>query len=730
MFSNIQLSTSVSFFFNSLLLMSARHNDIRRVANFVSTQSSPTDSPSTAPPAGMTPPPRERVPRACEHCRARKIKCNGQQPCNACARHPERCLYRTGSIRQRKNRRTKEAPRPPATLLPLPTTDSPTTPSDWSHTSLSDGPAQYKRHHELRAGIGVQNPETGAFQFYGPSSGFCFIHRVYQRIKQGSSSEPLLARRSCSIPDAIHRFGLERFMFARPGDSDPRRTYFPSQMFLPRELGDQFIEAYFRIMHPQIPILIKSEIDDAWNQMWESPVRDHSVKNQDILFMVLAIGARVANLKGKQTESSVAAWADYFSSRVSEGPIFLQEPSIRGVHLMLLKSMYALQLMRQNDAYLYLGHATRTCLVLGLHRAQVTDGRDPTVHRLRLTFWTTFFCERISSLYMGRPSSLSDRQIDTAYPEDLPPNPYDSTCAPMQECAFIRAMGEIAKLADRISIEIYSPASIKNPTDLDKLNQISVECDHALQAVTPTLPSYLHFFDDSVPIGEPWQEIQRLSLGFCYYVVRMLLSRPALVLTTFFSSVQEAQIATGCTELQSCINSSTSAARNLIHLAHDVYFRRFPDIRYDGALASFLLSASLTLLYDVLNLGTDPDRARQTFTVVEKAIKCLDEIEHTGYTSGKALSLDLMRVAKQAVQAADPVVDTNQVLMDAFPWLDNWASAQVGENPDLSMYTFPPADVAVIGSLAGNDVGWTEMEGNHLWSGNGFEPNAMPGCLF
>ncbi|GLA75499.1 hypothetical protein AtubIFM55763_006778 [Aspergillus tubingensis] len=710
--------------------MSARPNDISRVANLVSAQPSPTDSPSAPPPAGMTPPPRERVPRACEHCRARKIKCNGQQPCNACARHPERCLYRTGSIRQRKNRRTKEAPRPPATLLPLPTTESPTTSSDWSHTSLSDGPAQYKRHHELRAGIGVQNPETGAFQFYGPSSGFCFIHRVYQRIKQGSSSEPLLARRSCSIPDAIHRFGLERFMFARPGDSDPRRTQFPSQMFLPRELGDQFIEAYFRIMHPQIPILIMSEIVDAWNQMWETPVRDHSVKNQDILFMVLAIGARIANLRGKQSESSVEAWADYFSSRVSEGPIFLQEPSIRGVHLMLLKSMYALQLMRQNDAYLYLGHATRTCLVLGLHRAQVTDGRDPNVHRLRLTFWTTFFCERISSLYMGRPSSLSDRQIDTAYPEDLPQNLYDSTCAPMQECAFIRAMGEISKLADRISIEIYSPASIKNPTDLDKLNQISIECDQALQAVTPTLPSYLHFFDDTVPIGEPWQEIQRVSLGFCYYVVRMLLSRPALVLTTFFTSVQEAQFATGCTELQACINSSTSAARNLIHLAHDVYFRRFPEIRYDGALASFLVSATLTLLYDVLNLGTDPDRARQTFTVVEKAIKCLDEIEHTGYTSGKALSLDLMRVAKQAVQASDPVVDTNQVLMDAFPWLDNWASAPVGENPDLSMYTFPPADVAVIGSLAGNEVGWTETDGNHLWLGNGFEPNAMPGCLF
>ncbi|RAK95482.1 Zn(II)2Cys6 transcription factor [Aspergillus ibericus CBS 121593] len=699
--------------------MSARPNDIARIANLVSAHSKPQPLP------GMIP--RERVSRACEHCRARKIKCNGQRPCNACARHPERCVYRTGNIRQRKSRRPQEPSRPPA-LLPLPATQSPTTPSDWSG-SLSDDPIQYKRHHELRAGIGMQNPETGAFQFYGPSSGFCFIHRVYQRIKQGSSSEPLLARRSGAIPDAIQRFGMERFMFAR-GDSDPRRTQWPSEMFLPRDLGDQFIEAYFRVMHPQIPVLIQSEIVDAWTQMWESPVRDRGVKNQDILFMVLAIGARVANLKGKQSESSVEAWAEYFSSRVSEGPIFLQEPSIRGVHLMLLKSMYALQLMRQNDAYLYLGHATRTCLVLGLHRSQVTDGRDPNMHRLRLTFWTVFFCERISSLYMGRPSSLADRQIDTAYPEDLA-YPSDISHAPMQECAFIRAMAEISKLADRISIEIYSPASIKCMADLAKLNQTSLECDAALQAINPTLPSYLHFFDDCVPIGEPWQEIQRLGLGFCYYVVRMLLFRPCLVMSTFFSSVSEAQIATGCAELQSCINASTSAACNLVHLAHDVYFRRFPDIRYDGALASFLISACLTLLYDVPNLGNDPVRARKTFTVVEKAIKCLDEIEHTGYTSGKALSLDLMKVAKQAVLAADPVVDTNQVLVDEFPWLEDWSSAVAcGGNLDPSTYAFPQAEMPVLGALEGNGAGWIESEGNYLWSGNGFAPNSMPGCFF
>ncbi|KAA8648909.1 hypothetical protein EYZ11_006302 [Aspergillus tanneri] len=661
---------------------------------------------------------QDRVPRACEHCRARKIKCNGEQPCNACLKDPSRCTYRTGSVRKRKRRQTKDQlARAPATLLPAATPVS----IDWSPSTLLDDPVHYKRQHELRAGIGVSNPKTGNFQFHGPSSGFTFLQRVYQRIHRSSSSsresESLLARRSCSVPDGLQKWGMERFMFSAETDGDLRRMQWQTEAFLPRALGDRFIEAYFKIIHPQMSVLVYSEIRDAWTQMWEVPQSDRKLKNQEILFMVLALGARVVNLKDKEPEN-VEGWAEHFSSRAAEGPIFLQEPSVKGMHLMLLKAMYSLQLMRQNDAYLYLGHATRIAMVLGLHRSQVTDGRELHMHRLRHTFWTVFIFERISSVGMGRPSALSDNQIDTAYPDDFPSS-FDNDDiyqAPSMECAWVRAMAEMGKLADRISVDIYSPASIKGITDLAAVNQTVLECDAALQRVSRSLPSYLHFFDESVPIGEDWQEIQRISLGVIYYVLRMLLYRPALVLTTFFSSPAEAQQTAVCgVDIQASIDASTAAARNLVNLAHDVYFRRFPDIRYDGALASFLVSATMTMLYDVLNLGTEPDRARQTFAVVEKGIRCLDEIEHAGYTTGKALSMDLMKVAKQAVQAADPVVDTNQVLVDSFPWLDNWT-----DQP----YLFQDSG---IGTLAA-DAAMLMGEVNCLWLNNGFE--SIPGCLY
>lgn len=131
-------------------------------------------------------------------------------------------------------------------------------------------------------------------------------------------------------------------MFMPGSDTDPRGGQRPSQAFIPRSLGDMFIEAYFKIMHPQMSVLVYSEIVDEWNQMWEAPVLGRTAKNQEILFMVLAIGARLVNLKGRQPEAQVDGWGEYFASRASEGPIFLQEPSIKGMHLMLLKVWLAL----------------------------------------------------------------------------------------------------------------------------------------------------------------------------------------------------------------------------------------------------------------------------------------------------------------------------------------------------------------------------------------------------
>lgn len=74
-------------------------------------------------------------------------------------------------------------------------------------------------------------------------------------------------------------------MFTADADGDLRRSRLAAEAFLPQALGDVFIEAYFRIVHPQMPVLVYTEIIDSWKQMWETPIRGRPVKNQEILFI-------------------------------------------------------------------------------------------------------------------------------------------------------------------------------------------------------------------------------------------------------------------------------------------------------------------------------------------------------------------------------------------------------------------------------------------------------------
>lgn len=338
--------------------------------------------------------------------------------------------------------------------------------------------------------------------------------------------------------------------------------------------------------------------------------------------------------------------------------------------------------MRPNDAYLCLGHAARNAMALGINRSQVVDGANLAMHRLRRTFWVIYAYERACTIFTGRPSAFRDELIDVPYPEDLPsPGPIGdsgvSDPSPMvvRKCGYVRAMARVGKIADRIFVDIYSTKSISNVADINKVRHAVIECDMELESITRNLPPYLHFFDPDLPVGDGWQEVQRILLGCHYYLLRVLMHRPALVFATFFNSKAEAEErGAGAMHVHDSIEASISSAKCIINLTHDAYSHRCSKIKFDGTLAAFLVSACVTLLYDVLDPGTSPEYARETFSVVERGIQCLDQLQHVGPINGKILSLDIMKVAKDALQSSRADSQLNEDLVDLFPWLQRCVS--------------------------------------------------------
>lgn len=404
--------------------------------------------------------------------------------------------------------------------------------------------------------------------------------------------------------------------------------------------------------------------------------------------------------------------------------------------------MYAIQVMRPNEAYLYLGHAARSVMALGINRQQVVNGANVVVHSLKRTFWAIYSTERMCALYTGRPSAFRDDLNDAPYPEDLPlPAIPDATAEnfrdPLRLCGFVRAMAGIGQVADRLFLEIYSPKSISNTSSPAQVGDLAAETEPLLESVTCQLPLYLHFFDITLPPGRGWQEVQRLTLGCHYYFIRMLMHRHALLFAAFFDSREEAQRSAGDRfNIDLSIQETTKAASNIIDLIHDVYFRRYPRARFDGASATILVSACITLLYDVLDPKTNADHAKFVFAAVERGVECLDQIHHVGHTTGKAVSLDVMNIAKDALHSTTVDPELSQNLFGEFPWLqylspENGAFSNSHSDSltsDIPHDILPSLTSDGQGNISHNSVPGVSYISHMLEAG--FEPENIPSCLF
>lgn len=165
----------------------------------------------------------------------------------------------------------------------------------------------------------------------GPSSHMHFVQSVYQRIHQ-ETHQTLLGPQNQPVPGGLQKWGLERYIFSAPYDG-PLSS---SGRFLDRAKGDRFINAYFNYLHPQMPIICRSDILATWEALWTAPSRDE-INSKGILFLVLALGARVAHPEIGETPASLEKWAEYFSHQTNDFSTLFQEPSFKNLQFLILK---------------------------------------------------------------------------------------------------------------------------------------------------------------------------------------------------------------------------------------------------------------------------------------------------------------------------------------------------------------------------------------------------------
>ncbi|KAH3956156.1 hypothetical protein HBI68_195890 [Parastagonospora nodorum] len=148
-----------------------------------------------------------------------------------------------------------------------------------------------------------------------------------------------------------------------------------------------------------------------------------------VLHLVYAIGGRFLETTGQLGAFSPE---EHHAAALQHLDQILEFNDIRTIEVLLLLSLYSLRAPKGPGAWTYVGLAMRLCIDLGLHRRTKARGslRAPwpnpgALEMRKRVFWTTYCLDRQVSIVLGRPFSISDRDIDAELPLDINENVED-----------------------------------------------------------------------------------------------------------------------------------------------------------------------------------------------------------------------------------------------------------------------------------------------------------------
>lgn len=199
-------------------------------------------------------------------------------------------------------------------------------------------------------------------------------------------------------------------------------------------------------------------------------------------------------------------------------------PTVIG--LLLLGSTYNAR-GETSKGWLFTGYAVRMIYDLGLHLDPQGTTSDPEeIEIRRRVFWGAFICDKLQSLYLGRPPAinLSDYQVSREFLDTFEENePFMSSAAlpsPMYSVSTFRQLCSLSKIMTVIINRLYAVrATFSNA--LSSLQMVKA----ALQKWKENLPSELQM--------QPWSESAQtcsppnvMNLHGIYHSLVILLYRP------------------------------------------------------------------------------------------------------------------------------------------------------------------------------------------------------------
>ncbi|KAF7547041.1 hypothetical protein G7Z17_g8001 [Cylindrodendrum hubeiense] len=294
-------------------------------------------------------PTKWRISKACQECRVKKIKCNGQTPCESCKFRGLNCVYREKA----RNRMRKTKPRIAAyeTIMSQEAQESPSLdPSeDGSVAAPTPIPETADNADSVAPPASIMGSERSINNtsvaathraspscliqlYYGPSSNFALLNSIYHQIEGTRPKSP--PREGVEeVGPGLDLFSHRRLFFGDLADNQRPATVAEdySAMLLDPDTAKRLLERYLLTYWHGIPVLRKDTYRRRLDALFRPPgIFDFDSSDTIIIMLAMALGA---SMTGEE------AIAEFLFQKAKQGAAKLDEvvnTQVVQIHLMMI----------------------------------------------------------------------------------------------------------------------------------------------------------------------------------------------------------------------------------------------------------------------------------------------------------------------------------------------------------------------------------------------------------
>ncbi|KAL1953096.1 hypothetical protein VTO42DRAFT_3597 [Malbranchea cinnamomea] len=402
--------------------------------------------------------PRRKIALACERCREKKVRCDGQKPiCGPCERRGytiEGCIYKADNARSASNdeylqallhriKVLEEACSKAGVAVPIPSSAGDSSRVD--SQGVKPAPVQLRNGNDLTPASfdpvqsnvtamgAILSPEDGVRttstteEFYGSSSTASFMRLARQFMASQPHTEAFKqpevvegGRHSeqtpCSNanPSKLHAFWKVSPRFAYEDYSLP-----------PRPLADHLLECYWERVYCLYPFFHRSSFQAAYENLWKSnadrknPLPDlniglgsacDSAPGSIVFYCALntffALGCHFSDIPPNEREA--VAHSFFLRAKTFVGLDMLDIGNIAVVQVLLNLALFLQSTPYPARCWNSIGVACRVAQGLGLHESKMPDSVKPLEREIRRRTWHgCVIMDLIVSMTYGRPSMTS-----------------------------------------------------------------------------------------------------------------------------------------------------------------------------------------------------------------------------------------------------------------------------------------------------------------------------------